>query len=51
MSYQLIYGYVESDDENDDEIDKNSNLHFKDKGSKNLFHPIPHRHGMRWISL
>jgi len=32
-SYQLIYGYVEKDDENDGEIDRNPDLHFKDKGS------------------
>jgi len=35
------------DDDNDDEIDRNPELHFKDKG---LLHPIPSRHGMRWTS-
>ena len=29
---QFMYGYVETDD-NDDAIDKNSDFHFKDKGS------------------
>ena len=33
MSHQLIYGYVERDDDNGDEIDRNLDLHFKDKGS------------------
>jgi len=28
--HQLTYGYVETDD---DEIDRNADLHFKDKGS------------------
>ena len=28
---QLIYGYVDND--NDDRIDRNPDLHFKDKGS------------------
>ena len=28
-----MYGYVETDDDNDDEIDRNPNLHFKYKGS------------------
>jgi len=34
-SYQLIfiYGYIGTDDDNDDEIDRNLDLHFKDKGS------------------
>ena len=31
--HQLIYGYVETDDSNDDEIEKTPDLHFKDKGS------------------
>ena len=30
-SHQLIYDYVERDYDNDDEIDRNSVLHFKDK--------------------
>ena len=30
-SHQYIYGYVETDD--DDELDRNPDLHFKDKGS------------------
>ena len=30
---QIIYGYAETDDDNDDEIYRNSDLHFKDKGS------------------
>jgi len=29
-SHQLIYGYIETDD---DEIDRNPDFHFKDKGS------------------
>jgi len=33
MSHQLIYGYIRTDDDNDDEIDRNLDLHFKDKGS------------------
>jgi len=32
-SHQLIYGYVETADDNDDEIDRHPGLHFKDKGS------------------
>jgi len=32
-SHQLIYGYIGTDDDNDDEIDRNLDLHFKDKGS------------------
>ena len=28
---QLIYGYVETDDENDDETDRNAVLNVKDK--------------------
>ena len=36
-SHQLIYGYVETDD---DEIDRNPDLHFKDKGSFTL-HTTP----------
>jgi len=31
MSHQFIY--VEMDDDNDDETDRNPGLHFKDKGS------------------
>jgi len=31
-SHQLIYGYIGMDDD-DDEIDRNPDLHFKDKGS------------------
>ena len=27
-----IYGYVETDDDNRDDIDRNRDLHFKDKG-------------------
>jgi len=30
---QLIDGYVEMADDNDDEINRKSDLHFKDKGS------------------
>ena len=30
---ELIYGYVETDDENADEIDRNTALSFKDNGS------------------
>ena len=33
VNLQLMYGYVETDDANDDERDRNSLLHFKDKGS------------------
>ena len=29
---QLIYGYLETDDDNDVEIGRNIDLHFKDKG-------------------
>ena len=32
-SHQLIYGYAETDDDNDEEIDRNLDLHFKDKGA------------------
>ena len=31
-AHQLIYGYVETDDDSD-EIGRNPDLHFKDKGS------------------
>jgi len=31
--HQLIYGYVETDDDNDDEIDRNPDRHFKDKNN------------------
>ena len=31
-SHQLIYGYIGTDDDNDDEIDRSPDLHFKDKG-------------------
>ena len=48
-SHKLIYGYIETDDDNDDEINRNPNLHFMDKGF--FLHPIPHRYGMRWTSL
>ena len=30
---QLFYGYRETDGDNDNEIDRNSDLHLKDKGS------------------
>ena len=30
---QLVYGYVETDDDNDDEIDRNRVPRFKDKGT------------------
>ena len=39
---QFIYGYIETDDDNDDEIDESPVLHFKDKGSF-----TSHCHGMR----
>jgi len=32
-SHQLMYYYIGTDDDNDDEIDSNPDLHFKDKGS------------------
>jgi len=32
-SHHLVYGYVETDGDNDDEINRNPDLHFKDKGS------------------
>ena len=34
-SHQLIYGYVETDgdNDNDDKIDRNPDFHFKDKSS------------------
>jgi len=32
-SHHLIYRYVETDDDNDDAIDRHPDLHFKDKGS------------------
>ena len=31
--HQLSYGYEETDDDNDDELERNPDLHFKDKGS------------------
>ena len=49
-SHQLIYGYLETDDDNDDEIDRNSNFHFKTRDLL-VLHPIPQRYGMRWTSL
>ena len=39
-SHQLIYGYVETDDE----INGNPDLHLKDEGF--FLHPIPHRLGL-----
>ena len=32
VHWQLIYGYVETDDDNDDETDRHPVLHVKDKG-------------------
>jgi len=32
-SHQLIYGHVDTDDDNDDDIYVNRDLHFKDRGS------------------
>ena len=32
-SHQFIYGYVETDEYNDDEKNRNPDIHFKDRGS------------------
>jgi len=48
VPFQIIYGYVETEESKNDEIDRNPSFILR---VRVLLHHTSHKHGMRWMRL